>query len=715
MPHVPIPRSAPILQKTEEMETLAPQLVTLTDGSRLLAFEGRTREDGEFVQRYYGQFLDAESQPLGETFVLGDFTGGRAHRIDITALQDGGVAVAWGPRENVFEHFVRSFDAEGSPRSEPVQIVTPARPDEGATAGWVNVDALPGGGFAATWTGQLGGGFGQDTRTAIYTQRFDDAGMATSNPELVSDVNVLSAFGNMGGRTGTPTAAVLEDGSGVIVWQAFSNLAEAPFNGLFGRMLNDAGLPAGEVFTIADFARNVSTDKGHEILVLPDGGFAVLWNQPVDFDTTTHGGEPVTVDGVAVMMQRFQADGTPAGEMRQISQTDWRYAWDASGTVLPDGDIALVWDTEAVFGSNIDAVWFQRLDGDFGPLAPPVRIEAGARIGGSAGRATFTLDSDADGAVTLAWHNLVGAGQFGVFTQALLPQVLGTAEDDALQAPDTGVSVHGLAGDDTLTGGAGDDFLVGGPGDDLLLGGGGVNTAVFSGRLADYDISPGEGGRLFVTDLRDGSPDGTDTLENIALLRFAGAQPGSFETVAVDDLTADATLTVQLGNTAGQPMAGVLLTLTALDGATQNATTGADGGVTLTLEDGFSGRLDGARDYEPASDRPITAGDALDALRIAVGLQPSFGPAQAQNFIAADFNGDGQVTAGDALDILRVAVGLQAEQAPRWVFLDRETDWDSVAQGGRIDYQPGIALDAISGELDLAMTGILIGSLTEVV
>ncbi len=711
MPHIPIPRSAPILHKTETMTTADPQLLTLADGSRLLTFAGGTTEDGTFIQRYYGQFLDADSQPQGAFFAMGDQVMGRTNRMDMGALDDGGFAIAWGPRENIFQHFVRSFDADGTPRSEPLLL-------EGLggdwISGWVNVDALPESGFMVTWTGQLGGGWNQATRTAIFNQRFDDLGMPISTPLQVTELNELSAFGNMGGITGPSSAAVLEDGSSVIVWHAFNNQAEVPFRGLFGRMLDDAGLPAGEAFKIADVARPVGTGRGDEILALPDGGFAVLWHHPVDFDTVNNAGEPVTVDGVAVMMQRYQSDGTPVGEMRQISQTDWRYAWDPAGTVLPGGDIALVWDTETVFGFTIDASWFQRLDGDFNPLAPPVRIAPGEPVGdGGAARGSLTLDSDADGAATLAWHRIVAVGEAGVFTQALLPQVLGTEAADDLQAPDTGVSVHGLAGDDTLTGGPGDDFLTGGPGDDLLLGGGGVNTAVFSGAIGDYDIARGADGRLTVTDLREGSPDGTDTLESIAQLHFTGGWTP--ETIQVADLTLDATMTGQVTGPQGLPMAGVMLTLSAEGWPDQTASTDAEGGFAFNLGEGVAGRLDATQAYDPATHGPITAGDALDTLRIAVGLQPSFGPAQAQNYIAADINGDGQVTAGDALDILRVAVGLEAEHAPRWVFIDSATDWGSVVQGGRIDYQPGIAFDALSGEVDLAMTGILIGSLTEVV
>ncbi|MES9910239.1 MAG: DUF4347 domain-containing protein, partial [Candidatus Thiodiazotropha sp.] len=81
-----------------------------------------------------------------------------------------------------------------------------------------------------------------------------------------------------------------------------------------------------------------------------------------------------------------------------------------------------------------------------------------------------------------------------------------------------------MPGDDTLTGGAGDDYLDGGAGTD---------TAVFSGSRADYDITWYAGtSELVVSDTRDGSPDGTDTLINIEELQFAD------QTVTITDPSA---------------------------------------------------------------------------------------------------------------------------------------------------------------------------------
>lgn len=67
-----------------------------------------------------------------------------------------------------------------------------------------------------------------------------------------------------------------------------------------------------------------------------------------------------------------------------------------------------------------------------------------------------------------------------------------------------------------------------------------------------------------------------------------------------------------------------------------------------------------------ASDPPIGVGDALDILRLAVGLSPSFGPATPYDLIAADLDRNGAVPVADALDTLRFAVGLDGTNAPEW-------------------------------------------------
>jgi Ca2+-binding RTX toxin-like protein len=89
--------------------------------------------------------------------------------------------------------------------------------------------------------------------------------------------------------------------------------------------------------------------------------------------------------------------------------------------------------------------------------------------------------------------------------------IAGTDADDLLE---------GTAGADLFDGAGGNDVLTGRGGDDDLFGGDGVDTAVYAGNRADYDIQTG--GKVTVRDLNAANGDeGTDSLDGVERLRFA--------------------------------------------------------------------------------------------------------------------------------------------------------------------------------------------------
>ncbi|GBD41066.1 Hemolysin, chromosomal [bacterium HR39] len=104
-----------------------------------------------------------------------------------------------------------------------------------------------------------------------------------------------------------------------------------------------------------------------------------------------------------------------------------------------------------------------------------------------------------------------GAGDDTVWGGAGNDRISGGAGDDWLAGGDGWDSIDGDAGDDTLVGGAGDDRLEGGQG---------IDTAVFAGEAADFQVW-GRGGRLVVTDTdpTDGS-EGRDYLKSVEVLQF---------------------------------------------------------------------------------------------------------------------------------------------------------------------------------------------------
>jgi hypothetical protein len=173
------------------------------------------------------------------------------------------------------------------------------------------------------------------------------------------------------------------------------------------------------------------------------------------------------------------------------------------------------------------------------------------------------------------------------------------------------------------------------------------------------------------------------------------------------------TLNVSLIDESGAGIDGAVVNFTAGGAPILGQAAGTPGAYNLRLGSlTGEGRVDAVRDFD-TGDASIDVTDALNALRLAVGLNPSFGPANAMDFIAADVDQSGAVNVTDALDILRFAVGLETENAPRWVFLDDTQDLSGTSNSN-VSYETGTESGAIIEGGDLQLTGVLLGNLAEV-
>jgi len=161
----------------------------------------------------------------------------------------------------------------------------------------------------------------------------------------------------------------------------------------------------------------------------------------------------------------------------------------------------------------------------------------------------------------------------------------------------------------------------------------------------------------------------------------------------------------------GVPLGGMTARFRPFDDSsapTETSTT-ASGNFTLGVGPYVGGRLDASREREE-DDPDITVSDALDVLRLAVGLEPSWGPAEGINHVAADIDQDGTVSVSDALDVLRAAVGLASEAEPRWVAFDAGSDFSGqTAQS--VDMETGVDIAPLTESQTVDMTTILLGNM----
>jgi Ca2+-binding RTX toxin-like protein len=104
----------------------------------------------------------------------------------------------------------------------------------------------------------------------------------------------------------------------------------------------------------------------------------------------------------------------------------------------------------------------------------------------------------------------------------MMTDFTGGSGDDIFIGTEDSDTARGGGGSDTLIGNGGNDILAGDAGADTLDGGAGEDTAVFSGNVSDYlAVLNADTGVVTITDLRLGSPDGTDTLANLERFQFA--------------------------------------------------------------------------------------------------------------------------------------------------------------------------------------------------
>lgn len=139
--------------------------------------------------------------------------------------------------------------------------------------------------------------------------------------------------------------------------------------------------------------------------------------------------------------------------------------------------------------------------------------------------------------------------------------------------------------------------------------------------------------------------------------------------------------------------------------------TGANGRAFAETDAGISATIKGISDFENST-KTISSVDALDALKLSVGLQTSRGSKSAFDLISADFNRDGKVSSQDALAILKYSVGLATEHAAQWIFLDGDKNYTEISRINTV-YDEGIWLTELSADTSVDLIGVLIGDVND--
>ena len=183
----------------------------------------------------------------------------------------------------------------------------------------------------------------------------------------------------------------------------------------------------------------------------------------------------------------------------------------------------------------------------------------------------------------------------------------------------------------------------------------------------------------------------------------------SFEFTVLDD---DATLTFtsELYDRAGEAISDFQLSVD--NGvATESYTTEGSGSFDWSTTSGSTVKFEASNAYSNST-KAISSQDALDALKLSVGLSTSVGTKDAFDFMSADFNQDGKVSSQDALSILKYSVGLTTAEQAKWVFVDTNGDYSDVSKSNT-SYTEGVSIAELSADTTVGLTGILIGDVND--
>ncbi|HBV55086.1 MAG TPA: hypothetical protein DEF12_08645 [Rhodobacteraceae bacterium] len=169
-------------------------------------------------------------------------------------------------------------------------------------------------------------------------------------------------------------------------------------------------------------------------------------------------------------------------------------------------------------------------------------------------------------------------------------------------------------------------------------------------------------------------------------------------------------LSITLTDAAGTPVSDARVGFVA-DGKTSAFLANAVatvGDYVVGLGAGAAGAVTAEKAYNPAGAQKIQVTDALNALRLSLGLDPTYGAADAFDFLQADVDQNGKVQVTDALAILRISLGL--DEAPGWTFIDANADLSGVTRNA-VPVFNGLDLDPLNTDTDVELVGILLGNI----
>jgi hypothetical protein len=294
----------------------------------------------------------------------------RSHAIGSDA--SGDFIVVWQSEQQDGDKlgvFAQRFDADGTKAGAEFQVNQTTDESQGTPV----VAVHPSGDFVVAWKG----GPDIDYSGDILGRVFDASGSPAGAEFRVTN-NSYEYMGNTYYVYDVRNPAVELDAAGnfVVVWEREYESDDG--RDVMGRRFDASGSPLGGVFQVSDdtytYASGFYWNRSPDVAVDSDGQFVVAWQ------TIKNG-----VGGYAVVGQRFQADGSPAGGEFQINTTGTYYGYEIASYFesTPDvkydstGKFLVAWSSSWVEDEGESAyydVGARLFHGNGAPAGPQFRV-----------------------------------------------------------------------------------------------------------------------------------------------------------------------------------------------------------------------------------------------------------------------------------------------------------------------------------------------------
>ena len=298
----------------------APAIAVLSDGSYVIAYSDSSQtapdSNGFAIRAHH---FAADGTPIGSEIVVNTTTAANQTFPTVTALSNGGYAIAWqdasqtGADTSGSAIRYQRFDASNNKVGPEFLVNTTTPGDQYAP----DMATLANGSYVITW---------QDAGSMeIHARHYNAAGI-----DLGGDFVVNTSVGS---APYDPHVAALSSGGFVITWTA---VVGADFE-VKAQLFNQNHAKLGGEFTVNTTSANAQDFSS--VTALKDGGFFVVWR---DFSATT-----ADTDLGAIRGQLFDNSGNEIGGEILVNTITAADQFNPEVTELADGRLLVTWGKES--------------------------------------------------------------------------------------------------------------------------------------------------------------------------------------------------------------------------------------------------------------------------------------------------------------------------------------------------------------------------------